>query len=124
MTRVSQRGAHSDGPISNLESRSRPWRKLAFGVAASLITVGLAPLAYLEWSATAYSTEPLVFPLSLKQGTYTSPSFRTDSDEDYQVELYFVPADRSPLNIDWKIVVEQQSKEVVTGRTSNQAATM
>ncbi len=83
-----------------------PWRKIISGVAVSLILVGLAPVAYLEWWDSAHNIEPLVFPLSLKRGTFTSPSFQTDLEDDYQVELYFVPNDRSRLDLDWKIVDE------------------
>jgi hypothetical protein len=75
-------------------------------VAFTLILLGVAPLAYLRWWESAHNLEPLVFPLPLQRGAYTSPSFQTDLDEGYQVDLYFLPSNRSPLDLDWKIVDE------------------
>jgi len=71
-----------------------------------LIFVGVTPIAYLLWFGTAHNFEPLSAPLSLKRGEYTSALFKTDLDEDYQVEIYFLPYHRSPLDLDWKIVDE------------------
>lgn len=64
------------------------------------------PLAYLLWFGTAHNFEPLSAPISLKHGEYTSPFFKTDLDEDYQVEIYFLHYNRTPLDLDWKIVDE------------------
>ena len=86
--------------------KSWPWRVIFGGIGGLLILVGVAPMAYLLWFGTAHNFEPLSAPLSLKRGEYTSAFFKTDLDEDYQVEIYFLPADRSPLDLDWKIVDE------------------
>ncbi|WP_128911334.1 hypothetical protein [Granulicella sibirica] len=83
-----------------------PWQKIASALAVSLILVGLVPLAYLGWWGSAHNLEPLSLPLPLRRGTYTSPRFRTDLDEDYQIEIYFVPFNRSPLILDWKTIDE------------------
>jgi len=86
--------------------KSWPWR-LSFGsIGGLLILIGIAPLVYLWWFGTAHNFEPLSAPISLKHGEYTSPSFKTDLDEDYQVEIYFLPSPRTPLDLDWKIVDE------------------
>jgi hypothetical protein len=80
---------------------------MIFGsIGGLLILLGVAPIAYLLWFGTAHNFEPLSAPLSLKRGEYTSPLFRTDLDEDYQVDIYSLPNNRSPLDLDWKIVDE------------------
>ena len=87
--------------------KSWPWRVIFGGIGGLLILVGVAPMAYLLWFGTAHNFEPLSAPLSLKRGEYTSAFFKTDLDEDYQVEIYFLPADRTALDLDWKIVDER-----------------
>jgi hypothetical protein len=86
--------------------KSRPWRIIFGSIGGLLILVGVTPIAYLLWFGIAHNFEPLSAPLSLKRGEYTSALFTTDLDEDYQVEIYFLPYHRSPLDLDWKIVDE------------------
>lgn len=83
-----------------------PWRTVLITVAVLLVLVGVAPLAYLLWWGAAHNLEPLSVPLSLKRGEYTSPFFTTDLDDEYQIEIYFLPNHRTPLDLDWKIVDE------------------
>ena len=79
------------------------WRTLiAFSVL--VIVLGLAPLAYLFWIASGHRLEPLSMPLPLERGEYTSPFFTTSLDDDYQIDIYFLPFDRTPLELDWKII--------------------
>jgi hypothetical protein len=86
--------------------KSWPWRLIFGSIGGLLILIGIMPLAYLLWFGTAHNFEPLSAPISLKHGEYTSPSFKADLDEDYQVEVYFLPYHRTPLDLDWKIVDE------------------
>jgi hypothetical protein len=79
------------------------WRASIIG-AALMIVLGMAPLVYIMWLGSGYRLEPLSMPLSLSPGEYTSPFFRTDLDDDYQIQLYFLPYGRTPLDLDWKIV--------------------
>lgn len=87
-------------------SKKWPWRTLLGSVAVFLILVGLAPLAYLFWWGNSHNLEPLSIPLSLKRGEFKSPFFTTDLDDDYQIEIYFLPYPRTPLDLDWKVVDE------------------
>jgi hypothetical protein len=82
------------------------WRKILIGVAVFLVVLGIAPLAYLLWFGSAHNFTPLSVPISLKRGEFISPFFTTDLDEGYQVEIYFLPSPRTPLDLDWKIVDE------------------
>jgi hypothetical protein len=84
--------------------KSWPWSKIIAGIGGLLILVGIAPLAYLFWWATAHNFEPLSVPLSLKSGKYTSPVFTTDLNETYQIQIYFLPQHSIPLDLDWKVV--------------------
>ena len=93
--------------------KSWPRRKIVAGVAVLLIFAGVSPLAYLQWWESAHNLEPLAFPLPLRRGVYTSPYFQTDLDEDYQIDLYFLPSDGSPLDLDWMII--DQSGKRITG---------
>lgn len=86
--------------------KSWPWHLIFGSIGGLLILIGITPLAYLLWFGTVHNFEPLSAPISLKHGEYTSPFFKTDSDEDYQVEIYFLPFHRTPLDLDWKIVDE------------------
>jgi hypothetical protein len=83
-----------------------PWRKTLVGVGVLLVTLGIAPLVYLLWFGSAHNFTPLSVPISFKRGEYISPFFTTDLDDSYQVEIYFLPYPRTPLNLDWKIVDE------------------
>jgi hypothetical protein len=71
-----------------------------------LILLGIAPLAHISWWGIGHNLEPLSVPLSLKRGESKSPFFTTDLDDDYQIEIYFLPYPRTPLDLDWKIVDE------------------
>jgi len=82
--------------------KRRPWRTIL--VIAIWLLVAVAPLAYLSWWASPHMVEPLSVPISLKAGDYTSPFFTTDADDLYQIDIYFLSPDRTPLDIDWKIV--------------------
>jgi hypothetical protein len=84
--------------------KNRPWRLIIGSIGGLLILIGILPLAYLLWFGATHNFEPLSTPISLKRGEYISPSFKTDLDEDYQVEIYFLPFYRTPLDLDWKIV--------------------
>jgi hypothetical protein len=86
--------------------KSWPARMIFGSIGGLLILVGVTPITYLLWFGTAHNFEPLSAPLSLKRGEYTSALFKTDLDEDYQVEIYSLPYNRSPLDLDWKIVDE------------------
>jgi hypothetical protein len=80
------------------------WQTILACVACLLIVVGLAPLAYLVWWGSAHNLQPVSMPLPLRRGEYTSPFFTTDLDDNYQVDIYFLPFQRTPLDLDWKIV--------------------
>jgi hypothetical protein len=79
------------------------WRTSIVG-AVLVIALGLAPLAYLFWLGIGHKLEPLSMPLPLARGEYTSPFFTTSLDDDYQIDIYFLPFVRTPLDLDWKIV--------------------
>ncbi len=83
-----------------------PWRTLLIGIGLFLVLVGIAPLAYMSWWGSNHNLEPLSVPVSLKRGEFKSPFFTTDLDDDYQIEIYFLPYPRTPLDLDWKIVDE------------------
>jgi hypothetical protein len=79
------------------------WRTSVTG-AVLVIALGLAPLAYLFWLGSGDKLEPLSMPLPLARGEYASLFFTTSLDDDYQVEIYFLPFNRTQLDLDWKIV--------------------
>ena len=83
----------------------KSWRSSTSIVGAVfVIAVGLVPLAYSYWLVTGDKLEPLSMPLPLERGEYTSPFFTTSLDDDYQIQIYFLPDRRTPLDLDWKIV--------------------
>jgi len=53
-------------------------------------------------------------PLPLRPGDYTSPFFVTALSEEYQVQLYSLPIDRSPIDLDWKIM-DVQGNVIASG---------
>jgi hypothetical protein len=72
---------------------------------AILVTVGLAPMAYLcLWWGNPIVVEPLSSPITIKSGEYVSPYFTTYVADQYQIDLYFLPIRHAPMDIDWKIV--------------------
>jgi hypothetical protein len=83
-----------------------PWHRIFVSLALILVLAGIAPLAYLIWWGHAHNLEPLSVPISLKRGGFTSPFFTTVLDDDYQIEIYFLPHPRTPLDPDWKILNE------------------
>jgi hypothetical protein len=84
--------------------KRRPWGTIFLGVGISLALVGVAPLGYLLWRGSAHNWEPLSAHISLKRGQYKSPLFTTDLDDDYQIEIYFLPPHQIPLDLDWRVV--------------------
>ncbi|MGA2887995.1 MAG: hypothetical protein ABSE51_08075 [Terracidiphilus sp.] len=84
-----------------------PWRLIFGSVGGLLILIGITPLAHWLWFGTTHNFQLLSAPILLKHGEYTSPFFKADWDEDYQVEIYFLPYNRTPLDLDWKIVDER-----------------
>jgi hypothetical protein len=98
--------------------KTRRWHAVLIGIACLLIVVGVAPLAYLLWQGGAHNLEPVSMPISLKRGEYASPFFTTDLDDDYQVDIYFLPFRRTPLDLDWK-VVDDTGKVIQSGSFSD-----
>jgi len=80
------------------------WWRTTIVSAALMIVLGIAPLAYIMRLGSGHRLEPLSMPLSLSPGQYTSPFFTTDLDDDYEIQLYFLPYGRTPVDLDWKIV--------------------
>lgn len=83
-----------------------PWRPILSGVALFLLVLGIAPIAYFFWWGNAHNLEPISIPIPLKRGEYASPFFITDLDGSYQIEIYFLPPHRIPLELDWRIADE------------------
>ncbi|SPE18277.1 conserved hypothetical protein [Candidatus Sulfotelmatomonas gaucii] len=77
--------------------------------------VALAPLAYLSWWSSALVVDPLSVSVALKNGEFSSPFFTTYANDDYQVELYFLPPARPPATLDWK-VVNRQGAVIASGQ--------
>jgi hypothetical protein len=79
-------------------------------LASVLIVLGLAPMAWLLWFGLTHNFTPVSMPLPLTRGQVTSPIFKTDLTDNYQIDLdwTWTPAQRidQPLDIaiDWKIV--------------------
>jgi hypothetical protein len=82
-----------------------PKSKILVGVAWLLILLGAGPLGYAIWEGQ--NSQPLSVPFSLKRGDYTSPYFRTYLSGDYQIDIDSLPFERTPLDLDWKIVDER-----------------
>jgi hypothetical protein len=55
--------------------------------------------------------------ISLKRGEYKSPLFTTDSDDDYQIEIYSLPPHQIPLELDWRSV-DQSGTNIESGAYS------
>jgi len=86
------RRAFGFGSIAELIAMKQwRWRKILIGVAVFLVVLGIAPLAYFFGFGRTHNFTPLSVPISLKSGEYVSPFFTTDLDDDYQVEIYFLP---------------------------------
>lgn len=83
-----------------------PWRKIITAVACLLVFVGVAPLTYLYLFAATHNFEPLSVPLPLTRGEHSSPVFKTDLNEDYQIDLGWDGSVRGDKKVDlyWKIV--------------------
>jgi hypothetical protein len=84
-----------------------PWATILLSVGVSLVLVGVAPLGYLFWRGSAHNWEPLSAHIALKRGQFKSPLFTTDLDDDYQIEIYFLPPHQIPLDLDWRITDEK-----------------
>ncbi len=89
------------------------WSRTLLILGAVLIVLGVAPMAYLLCFGWAHNFTPLMMPLPLKPGQVTSPIFKTDLTDNYQIDLdwTWTPAQRldHPIDIaiDWRIVDPQ-----------------
>jgi hypothetical protein len=83
-----------------------PWNIILIIVASLLIVIGIAPAADLFMWSKAHNLFPLRMPLPVKNGEYTSPFFKTDLDDTYEIEIYTsdYPAQKAQMDLDWKIV--------------------
>ncbi len=73
-------------------------------VGCLLLLAGLGPLAYFCWEGT--QAQPLSVPVTLHEGEYVSPYFKTYLGGAYQVDLDWYRAFPDPnayLDLDWKI---------------------
>jgi hypothetical protein len=80
--------------------------QLAWILGSILVLVGVGPLLYLLWFGASHNFEPLSMPLPLKQGQYTSPEFKTDLDDTYQIDLNLDGMFVNQMNVHlfWKVV--------------------
>ena len=83
-----------------------------------LLVLGAAPFGYLSWFGLAHTLEPLSFPPLTPARRVHVPSFKTDLDEGYQIDIYFVPYHRTPLQLDWKIV-DDTAPDAASARRSS-----
>lgn len=83
-----------------------PWNKLLTAFACLLILLGLAPLVYLYSFGATHNFQPLSMPLPLSRGQYSSPTFKTDLNQEYQLDLGWDGAVPGPKTVDlaWQIV--------------------
>jgi hypothetical protein len=86
--------------------KASAWRKIVAGVGWSLIVLGLAPLARFAWWDFTHNPHPVIMPVPLKRGEYTSPFFTTEANEDYRIDIEWnAPgAEWKALDMDWRIV--------------------
>jgi hypothetical protein len=91
--------------------------KILLGVGVSLILVGVTSIGFLLWRGSTQNWEPVPNHISLKRGEYKSPLFTTDSDDDYQIEIYSLPPHQIPLELDWRSV-DQSGTNIESGAYS------
>ncbi len=96
------------------------WRKIFGGLAGVLVILGLAPVADLYWSS-AHNLQPLSMPLPLKRGEYSSPVFKTDLNDSYQIDIVWRGAmdEQMKLDLHWS-VVEDNGAVIQQGILNNQ----
>lgn len=80
--------------------------KTVASIAWLLIILGLAPFVGLLLWPLIRHVEPLSATLPLKRGQFISRYFRTDLNEDYQVDLYWpkFPDRKTEVDLDWNVV--------------------
>jgi hypothetical protein len=100
--------------------KERHWPSIAILIVLCVV-VGLAPLLYLLWWASPHRVEPLSVRIPLERGQFFSPRFTTDANDDYQIDIYFLPFDRPPLHLAWKIV-DDHGKLLASGAYDEQQA--
>ena len=86
-----------------------PWKKILVSVGWLLVVVGIVPGAYLVVQlGKPHPAKALSVPVSLRQGTFTSPYFTPDSSGNYLIELNWnsFPARQTDVELDWTISAE------------------
>ncbi len=83
-----------------------PWPKIVSRIACFTVLLGMAPLAYFYWFGFTHNPHPLLMPLPLKRGEYSSPFFKTDLNESYQIDLEWDGRidERMHLDMTWRVV--------------------
>jgi hypothetical protein len=86
--------------------KSWSWRRMVAGVALSLVALGLAPLAYLCWWGGTHNPQPVIMPLPPKHGEYSSPFFKTELNESYDLDIEWDGSrgEWKALDLDWRVV--------------------
>jgi hypothetical protein len=89
-----------------------PWKIILVCVGWLLLVAGIVPGAYLVVRlGNSHNQKPLSVPVSLKEGTFTSPYFTPDVSGDYWIDLSWdlIPARQTSVDLDWKVVAENGS---------------
>lgn len=99
--------------VAAVSPRRSVWGRVLLIAGSVLLVLGLAPGVYLYWFGLTHNFAPLSMPLPLTHGQVTSPLFKTDLTDNYQIDLDWTgtPAQRfdQPIDIaiDWKIADPQ-----------------
>lgn len=82
-----------------------PWSKIIAAIGWFLVLLGVAPIGYLFWWSFSHNLRPLSMALPLKRGEYSSPFFKTDLDDSYQVDVTWNGSVRQHLAMDleWRV---------------------
>ena len=87
--------------------KNRPWYRILIFVGFLLIVAGITPGAYvLVRLGGGPAAKPLSVPVTLKQGTITSPDFAPTSSATQFITLDWngIPLRQTAVDLDWKIV--------------------
>jgi hypothetical protein len=89
-----------------------PWKMILVCVGWLLLVAGIVPGTYiLVQLGSSHNQKPLSVPVSLKEGTFTSPYFTPDASGDYRIDLAWdlIPARQTSVDLDWKVVADNGS---------------
>jgi hypothetical protein len=97
------------------------WSRLSFATAWALVILSLAPLTWLFGCRFFCNSDTVSMPIPLRQNTFSSAWFTTNTADLYELDLRTIPWRHDPIDFKWQIV-DSNGNMLASGSTHDQTS--